>query len=69
MEGEGQVGQDPHTASLFPPAPYPQWGNMGVEVGAIWAPGEVLTISGSSSFAFGVGGLYEGGPSRLWGRR
>ena len=51
------------------PPPWPQWGKVGGEVGAGWAPGKVLTISGSSSFAFGVGGLYEGGPSSLWGRR
>lgn len=67
MEGEGQV-RSLHSQPL-PPSPssqpWPQWGKVGVEVGVTWTLGEVLTISGSSIFAFGVGGLYEGGPSRL----
>ena len=56
----------PHQSPLPAPASVAKvvWG-----CGGSLAPGEVLTISGSSSFAFGVGGLYEGGPSRLWGRR
>lgn len=57
----------PHESPLLAPASVGKGG--GVEVGAAWAPGKVLTISGSSSFALGVGGLYEGGPSRLLGRR
>lgn len=70
---ERGAGQDPLTAGLSPEVHPPSPGlcgkSAGVEVGTAWAPGEVLTISGSSSFALGVGGLYEGGPSRLLGRR
>lgn len=67
MEEEGQVRTLTQPASS--PSPSSSVGKRGYGGGAAWAPGEVLTISGSSSFAFGVGGLYEGGPSRLWGMR